>query len=132
VQAQSFYTYVCDETLEPQWLHQKFVFDVKGDAEGSYRNYNLRVLVKAKSVTGIDSVLAKLDVPFSCLREEKAVEGWFPLRPTRSSMLLYKASGSIKLRLQWVHSSTGFAAYIFEQSRRWAASLIFFNACSCS
>lgn len=112
------YTFVCDQTLDPKWLQQKFVFDVDPSSETDYRNFNLRILVKAKSVTGIDNVIARLDVPFSCLREEDVVEGWFPLRPSRSSVLLYKASGSIKLRLQWVHSDVGFASYALLQTER--------------
>lgn len=111
----AYYTYVCDQTLNPKWLKQRFVFDIDPKAEAEYRNYSLRVLVKAKSVTGVDNILAKLDVPFSCLREEVSLEGWFPLRPSRTSMLLYKASGSIKLRLQWIHTETGLASFALQQ-----------------
>eukprot|EP00981_Chlorochromonas_danica_P005996 scaffold1244_cov162-Ochromonas_danica.AAC.32 len=115
---QSFVTYVCDQTTDPEWLHQKFVFTVDPESESRYRRYNLRILVKAKSVAGVDNVLAKLDVPFSCLRNEEVVEGWFPLRPSRSSLLLHKASGSIRLRLQWIHSDSGFTSYVLQQTER--------------
>lgn len=115
VKAVTYYTYVCDQSLDPKWTNQKFVFDIDPRAATQYRSYNLRLLVKAKSVVGIDNVLAKLDVPFSCLREEEVVEGWFPLRPSRSSMLLFKASGSIKLRLQWVHSEKGYVTFLHQQ-----------------
>ena len=77
------------------------------------RKYNLRVTVKARSMVGLDTILGQTDIEFSCLKEEKALEGWFPLRAVRSSSLLaLKVSGSIKLKLQWVHSPLGYANYI--------------------
>ncbi|RYH23331.1 hypothetical protein EON65_18015, partial [archaeon] len=112
------YTYVCDQTLEPQWLQQRFAFDVPQAAQSEYRHYSLRILVKAKSLTGVDNVLSILDVPLSCLRDEKEIEGWFPLRPSRSSLLVRPTCGSIKLRVQWVHSPLGLTNFILTQSRK--------------
>lgn len=112
------YTYVCDQTLEPQWLQQRFAFDVPPAAQSEYRHYSLRILVKAKSLTGVDNVLSILDVPLSCLRDEKELEGWFPLRPSRSSLLVRPTCGSIKLRVQWVQSPLGLTNFILAQSRK--------------
>lgn len=104
---------MCDSTLDPNWLEQRFVFDVPEKAVLEQRKYNVKVLVKARSIVGLDTTLGQTDIEFSCLKEERPLEGWFPLRSVRaSSVLSLKVSGSIKLRLQWVHSPVGFAHYI--------------------
>jgi hypothetical protein len=109
----AFCTYVCDSTLDPTWQEQRFVFDVPEKAAGEQRKYNVRVLVKARSLVGLDTVLGQTDIEFSCLKDERSIEGWFPLRSVRSSSLLsLRVSGSIKLRLQWVHSPVGYANYM--------------------
>jgi hypothetical protein len=114
---------VCDQTLEPSWLKQRFVFDVPSDAAEEYRGYNLRVLVKAKSLIGMDPVLAKLDVPFSCLKEETPIEGWFPLRPSRATVLATNVSGSIRLKLHWIHSVTKFSNHFVSSIEKRYAEL---------
>jgi hypothetical protein len=59
---------------------------------------------------GLDAVLGQTDIEFSCLKDERSIEGWFPLRAVRSSSLLsLRVSGSIKLRL---HSPVGYAHYM--------------------
>ena len=109
----AYCTYACDSTLDPTWLEQRFIFNVPEKAALEHRKYNLRVTVKARSLVGLDSVLGQIDIEFSCLKEERALEGWFPLRAIRSSSLLaLKMSGSIKLRLQWVYTPLGYANYL--------------------
>lgn len=88
------------------------MFDVPEKAVSEQRKYNVRVIVKSRSLVGLDTVLGQTDIEFSCLKEERALEGWFPLRAVRSTLLSLKVSGSIKLRLQWVHSPVGYANYI--------------------
>jgi hypothetical protein len=111
----SCYTYVFDQSVNPTWVKQRFVFDVPHSASEEYRSFNVRVLVKAKSLVGMDSVLAKLDVPFSCLKDEKSIEGWFPLRPSRATVLTSNVSGSIRLRLRWLHSTQKYCDYYLEK-----------------
>jgi hypothetical protein len=83
------------------------------------RNYSVKVLVKAKSLGGIDQTLAKTDIPFSCLKGEQLKEGWFSLRsPSNNIIMSQKTSGSIKLRIQWIHSEPGFAKYVCEQANK--------------
>ena len=107
------YTYICESTLDPIWQDQRFVFNVPEKAAVEQRKYNIRVMVQARSLVGLDSVLGQADIEFSCLKDERAVEGWFPLRAVRSSSLLsLRVSGSIKLRLQWVYSPVGYANYV--------------------
>jgi len=70
--------------------------------------------VKAKSLVGIDPVLGKTDIEFSCLKEENVIEGWFPLQLTRSALQILKISGSIKLKLQWIYTIDGYFNYIIK------------------
>jgi len=39
------------------------------------RRFNLRVVVKAKSLVGIDTILGKTDIEFTCLKDENIIEG---------------------------------------------------------
>jgi hypothetical protein len=95
------------------WFEQRFVFEIPEKAVLEQRKYNLRVIVKAKSVIALDSVLGQTDIEFSCLNDERVLEGWFPLRTVQSTTQLgLKISGSIKLRLQWIHSPAGYANYV--------------------
>lgn len=112
--------------MNPKWLNQRFVFNTTESARDDYRSYSIRIMVKAKSVLGVDNVLAKLDVPFSCLKDEKTLEGWFPLRPSVSSVLASKIPGSIKLRLRWIYSDLGFLKYFFDQSEKRIKELSFY------
>jgi hypothetical protein len=109
----AFCTYICDSTLDPTWLEQRFVFDIPDKAAAEHRKYNVRVMVKARSIVGLDTTLGQTDIEFSCLKDERLLEGWFPLRAVRSTSLVsLRVSGSIKLRVQWVHSPVGYANYI--------------------
>lgn len=113
---QAFVTYVCDQTMDPSWIDQRFVLNVPEKAAVESRGYSLRVLVKSSSVVGLDSALGQADIQFSCLKEEGVLEGWFPLRPVRTNtMYSYNISGSVRLRLQWVHSDLGYANYLLRE-----------------
>jgi hypothetical protein len=56
---QTFYTYICDYTLDPIWLEQRFVYDVPELAINEPRRFNVRVIIKARSLVGIDPILGK-------------------------------------------------------------------------
>lgn len=111
-------TYVCEQTLDPVWIAQRFLLDVPERAASESRGFSLSVVVKSRSVIGIDASMGKADIQFSCLKNEEAIEGWFPLRPTQANnVFVYKISGSIKLRLQWVHSDLGYSKYLIKEIR---------------
>lgn len=113
---QVFYTYVCDQTMDPAWIDQRFVLNVPEKAAVETRGSTLRVVIKSSSIVGLDSALGQADIQFSCLKEEGVLEGWFPLRPVRTNtMYSYNISGSVRLRLQWVHSDLGFANYLLRE-----------------
>lgn len=56
---QTFYTYICDYTLDPIWLEQRFVYDVPELAINEPRRFNVRVIIKARSLVGVDPILGK-------------------------------------------------------------------------
>ncbi len=102
--------------MDPTWIGQRFVLNVPQKAAAESRGFSLRVIVKCKSSIALDASLGKADIQFSCLREENVLEGWFPLRPARANhVYAMNISGSIKLRLQWVHSDVGYANYLIRE-----------------
>ena len=111
-------TYICAKNMNPSWIGQRFVFDVPEAAVEEKREYKVRVTVRADSSTNIvqpfDRILGHVDIHFSSLMKEAAVYGWFPLRPHKAKIANvedFETCGSIKLRLRWVHSEAGLAAY---------------------
>ena len=171
-EAQTQYTYVCDETLDPTFLGQKFLFSVNEKAALEPRQYRIRVVVKTKENLRVSRFLGMADIHLTCLKNEQEIEvtlcccssdrlrcsfecisycnffpfffstlspsffillvhpsplpsplpsphlpssppqGWFPLRPQRGGLFASSArevdvSGSVRLRLRWIHSGPG-------------------------
>lgn len=106
-------TYTCNETLDPEWDDQIFMFDVPVQATASLRGHYLRVTVKSKSVFGSDSFLGQVDLQLARLLDEQSLCGWFPLKPLKYSIKAspesLQVTGSIKLNVQWVHSTQALA-----------------------
>jgi hypothetical protein len=120
------YTYISDQTMDPLWFGQKFIFDVPEKAStASNRGYSIRVVVKSVSISG-KKFMGQTEVPLSGLRSENEVSGWFPLRgkafqsitATRQVDVSLENYGSIKLRLQWVYSDHGLVRHIQQELRR--------------
>eukprot|EP01038_Epipyxis_sp_PR26KG_P006870 gene6870-9407_t len=113
---QSQFTYICEDTLDPIWIDQHFLFLTPDFGNEILRHLKLKVVVMANSMFGFDQFLGEAEVQFLYLKDEKVLEGWFPLRPAKSSINAsvksFNVTGSIKLRLQWIHSDIGFAKYI--------------------
>jgi hypothetical protein len=109
-------TYVNDKMIDPFWLDQVFLFKVPVTPDQPIRGYNIRVRVRGKSVVGFDDFLGEADVQFSSLIEEQEIMGWFSLKPKTSSISSspesVEVSGSIKLRAQWIHSSSSLLKYL--------------------
>ena len=104
-------TYTNDIFVDPYWVGQRFLFDVPLQPSRSIRGYYIRVKVKSHSTIGPDTFLGQADIQFSSLVKEDEQCGWFPLKPKTFSIRVspesLKVSGSIKLRVQWVHSVPG-------------------------
>lgn len=110
------FTYVCDDTLEPAWIGQRFLLRVPASGAQNFRGLKVRVEVMSQSVVDIlNRSLGKTDIHLSCLKKQLPVCGWFPLRPPRgshrSSLGGVDITGSIKLRLQWIFSDYGLVTY---------------------
>ena len=109
-------TFVNDEALNPKWEKQIFIFDVPVKPEQSIRGYCVRVKVKNKSYIGSDNFLGQADIQFASLENETELRGWFPLQPQKNSIKSspqsLEVSGSIKLRVQWVHSAKALTQHI--------------------
>ena len=109
-----WHTYMCEETLEPAWVGQRFLIDVPPRAAEDTRGIAVRVTVATKSVVNISKTFGKTDIQFASLKGEEPVIGWFPLRPTssaRPTSQTFEIFGSVKLKLQWVHSHTKLVKY---------------------
>jgi hypothetical protein len=109
-------TYTNDQFVDPYWLDQKFLFNVPVKPSDSIRGYYVRVKIKSHSTVGTDVFLGQADIQFSSLVDEEELIGWFPLKPKtfsiRASPETLKVSGSIKLRVQWVHSIEGLRKHL--------------------
>ena len=109
-----YFTSVCENTLDPKWIDQKFIFTIPSKAlENNQRFYSIRIVVKSKAFLGLDNSLGQADISFTCkgFKEEEVVEGWFPLH-IRKSALAFQNSldtnrGYIKLKCRWIHTDRG-------------------------
>ena len=73
-EAQTQYTYVCDETLDPTFLGQKFLFSVNEKAALEPRQYRIRVVVKTKENLRVSRFLGMADIHLTCLKNEQEIE----------------------------------------------------------
>ena len=116
-------TYVNDQTLDPRWFDQIFLFDVPVKPKETIRGYQIRVKVKSKSLVGADSFLGQADIQFASLQDEKELIGWFALKPMKSSIRAssgaLRVSGSVKLRIQWIHSPDVLAQQLRSVAKRY-------------
>lgn len=105
-------TYFVDKTLSPTWNNQRFVFKVPAEAVTSKRGFRLRVLVLSRQMLRLNDFLGQAEVPLSVLQDQRVRVGWFPLT-RRSSRFMDlaagdKISGSLKMRVRWIHSTHAF------------------------
>ena len=73
-EAQTQFTYVCDDTLDPTFLGQKFLFSVNERAANEPRQYRIRVVVKTKENLRVNRFLGMADIHLTCLRNEQEIE----------------------------------------------------------
>jgi hypothetical protein len=118
------FTYVVDQTLDPTWIDQKFLFSIPEAAASQIRGFKIKVVLYSQGSVRIRRFVGQSDIQLSCLKNEIEVEGWFPLgsNQTSSSRLstdpkkgeIGGSVGSIKLKLQWIHSNHGLTKNISE------------------
>lgn len=111
--------------MDPQWVGQKFMFDVPEKASIQNRGYFVRIVVRSVSAFGQTRFMGQADIPFSGLQNEKSLYGWFPLRGKSSTQTRITAIsaaqesyGSIKLRLQWIYTALGLVHHIQDVTLR--------------
>ena len=102
-------TVPAEQTLDPLWEGQRFIYDIPAEAIDDRRSYSLRIKVKNKTSFSMRSTtLGVTDVQFVTneLKKEHVLQGWFPLR-SQNNRSYPEFVGSIKMRLQWVVSDDG-------------------------
>jgi C2 domain len=71
---QTQHTYVCDDTLDPSFLGQKFVFKINEEAATEPRQYRIRIVVKTRENLRVNRFLGMADIHLTCLRNEQEIE----------------------------------------------------------
>jgi hypothetical protein len=94
----------CEKTLSPKWCNQKFVFGVPEEASNSLRGYSIAVQVKSFGFLGVDLLLGQADVQLYNLRIQHELVGWFPLKNNKGKSSVDYSCGSIRMRMQWIHT----------------------------
>ena len=103
-------------TPNPHWRDQVFVFDVTPDAVKTTRGCAVSVKVKSFGVLRRHVVLGRTQIDLHCLRDEIPKEGWFPLSGRNGRQELENdhsdwGRGSVKLRIQWIHTPLALHRY---------------------
>lgn len=117
-------TSTCERTLNPEWFRERLVFKTPPEATASEGDgYFLHVIVMGKRLLG-DMILGETTVKLSYFKDEEAVIGWFSLQLKSVSTAaeiadplaagLAQSAGSIKLKVQWIHSPSVFQDHLRE------------------
>lgn len=109
-------TYYIKKTVSPTWNAQTFVFELPSQALESPRGHSLNIRIKNFRMFGNHKILGKALIDLHGLRDQKPLTGWFPLagktgRLEQSSSLSQWGRGSVRLSIQWIHSSVSLFSY---------------------
>jgi hypothetical protein len=63
-------TYVCNQTLDPTWINQKFVIETPEDAVNLSSSYTMKVSVFCKGLIQKAKLIGAMELPLSCLNED--------------------------------------------------------------
>ena len=63
-------TYVCNQTLDPTWINQKFVIETPEDALNYSSFYTLKISVFCKGLIQKAKLIGSMELPLSCLSED--------------------------------------------------------------
>lgn len=129
-------TSICENTLDPEWYDETFVFDLGNKSEEVLQNYfSIRVVVKSLGILGskvgasgiVDSyVLGETSVKLSFVKPDdldaepgwfalqlKSVSTWSEIQDPLSAGSQSISAGSIKLRVCWIKERSTFDKYYF-------------------
>ena len=108
-------TYYIEKSVHPKWTNQIFVIDIPQQAVQTTRGYSVRVRLKDFEFLGTGNFLGQCDVQLNSLAGQQETVGWFPLTARTGKVFQRssneKVSGSVKLRLQWIHSTPSLLKY---------------------
>lgn len=115
-------TYYIENTLTPKWIRQCFVFDVPAEAVSVTRGHALRVNVRSFRLVGKHPTLGLSTIHLGSIRNQKELEGWYPLvakggRELEDPLSTF-ARGSVKLRVQWIYTVSSLVDYFLLLSER--------------
>jgi len=121
-------TYYIENTTTPKWATQVFIFDITPDAVHATRGHSVRVRLRNFHWIGNHPNLGQTTVYLSTLRNQQELVGWYPLVGTKErsdadDALGSYGRGSVKLRMQWIHSIPGLLEYFLMLSERRLSNL---------
>ena len=109
-------TYYQKKSLSPKWTDQAFVFDVPEEAVTVTRGHSIHVRLRNFRYVGAHKLLGQAVVHLHSVRDQQELVGWYPLAGRTGSTeldnpLSHWGRGSVKLRIQWVHSTPALLDY---------------------
>ena len=116
-------TYFIENSLSPQWIDQKFVFNVPEEAVRVTRGHHLQIKLRNFRLVGQHPILGQTTVHFGSIRDQQELVGWYPLagRTGRGDIenahVSDVARGSIKLRVQWIYTTVALIDYFMMLSQ---------------
>ena len=121
-------TYYIENTTTPKWATQIFIFDISPEAVHATRGYSVRVRLRNFHWIGNHPSLGQASVYLSTLRNQQEVVGWYPLvgfseKGDVDDSFSNYGRGSVKLRMQWIHSIPGMLDYFLMLSERRLSNL---------
>ena len=117
-------TYFIEKSLSPKWKDQIFVFDVPRAAVRVTRGHSIEVKLRNFRLVGQHSILGQASVHFGSLRDQRELEGWYPLagragrRDVETASLSEWGRGSVKLRVQWIYTIPALLDYFLLLAER--------------
>ncbi|GKY92544.1 hypothetical protein MPSEU_000224700 [Mayamaea pseudoterrestris] len=116
-------TYYIKKTVCPSWNSQTFTFDVPAEAIETPRGHSLTIRLRNFRAFANHKVLGRAQVELHSLRDQKPLDGWFPLagrtgRQELDNALSHWGRGSVRISAQWIYSSTSLLNYFILLSER--------------
>jgi hypothetical protein len=118
-------TYYIENSLDPKWTDQIFVFDVPDEAVKVTRGHSIQIKLRNFRLVGGHPILGQAAVHFGSVRNQHELEGWYPLagrtgrRDGETTPLSSDwGRGSIKIRVQWVYTTSALIDYFILISER--------------
>ena len=109
-------TYFVRKSVNPTWIAQSFVFSVPKEAVSITRGHSLKIKVRNYRKVGSHTTLGRAQVDLHSVRNQKPLTGWFPLagrtgRRELENSTSHWGRGSVRLKVQWVYTTTALLDY---------------------